>query len=295
MPIAVDVSDADAVEAAAERVEAELGPIDVWVNDAMVTVFSPVERLTPEEFRRVTEVTYLGYVWGTMAALKRMNRRNHGVIVQVGSALAYRSIPLQSAYCGAKHAIRGFTDALRCELLHERSNVHLTMVQMPALNTPQFDWAVCHMSACAATRAADLSTRSRRAGHRLGRDAPSARIVCRSLVDQGDSREQSGSRDCWIDTWAEKATRCSSVQKRCEAIVRRTYGFPFPESTVCVALLPQNPGKRARRCGSTRTVACRCVAALMAAVVVWRRTSRRVGKPLSKPISKPLSKPLDTR
>ena len=145
LPIAVDVSDADAVEAAAERVEAELGPIDVWVNDAMVTVFSPVERLTPEEFRRVTEVTYLGYVWGTMAALKRMNRRNHGVIVQVGSALAYRSIPLQSAYCGAKHAIRGFTDALRCELLHERSNVHLTMVQMPALNTPQFDWAECHM------------------------------------------------------------------------------------------------------------------------------------------------------
>ncbi len=145
LPIALDVSDADAVEAAAERVEAELGPIDVWVNNAMVTVFAPVERLSADEFRRVTEVTYLGYVWGTMAALKRMRKRNHGAIVQVGSALAYRSIPLQSAYCGAKHAIRGFTDALRCELLHERSRVHVTMVQMPALNTPQFDWAQCHM------------------------------------------------------------------------------------------------------------------------------------------------------
>src|SRR6478609_1410435 len=145
LPIAVDVSDADALEAAAERVEAELGPIDVWVNDAMVTVFSPVERLTPAEFRRVTEVTYLGYVWGTMAALKRMNRRNHGVIVQVGSALAFRSIPLQSAYCGAKHATRGFTDSLRSELIHERSRIHLTMVQMPALNTPQFDWCLSRM------------------------------------------------------------------------------------------------------------------------------------------------------
>jgi short-subunit dehydrogenase len=145
LPITLDVSVASEVEAAAERVEAELGPIDVWVNNAMVTVFSPVSRMEAEEFKRVTEVTYLGFVWGTMSALRRMSSRDRGVIVQVGSALAYRAIPLQSAYCGAKHAIRGFTDALRCELLHEKSRIHLTMVQMPALNTPQFDWAESRM------------------------------------------------------------------------------------------------------------------------------------------------------
>lgn len=145
LPIALDVSSAEEVEAAASRIENELGPIDVWVNNAMVTMFSPVARMKPDEFARVTEVTYLGYVWGTMAALKRMSERDRGVIVQVGSALAYRSIPLQSAYCGAKHAIRGFTDALRCELLHDKSGVRVTMVQMPALNTPQFDWAPSRM------------------------------------------------------------------------------------------------------------------------------------------------------
>ena len=139
--IQADVSCADEVEAAAERVERELGPIDVWVNDAMASVFSPFAEITPDEFRRVTEVSYLGYVYGTMAALKRMRTRNRGVIVQVGSALAYRGIPLQSAYCGAKHAIQGFTESVRCELFHESSRVHLTMVQMPAVNTPQFDWS----------------------------------------------------------------------------------------------------------------------------------------------------------
>lgn len=133
------------MEAAAQRTEATLGPIDVWVNNAMVTVFAPVSCVRPAEFARVTEVTYLGYVWGTMAALKRMSARDRGVIVQVGSALAYRAIPLQAAYCGAKHAIRGFTDALRCELLHDKSRVRVTMVQMPALNTPQFDWALTRM------------------------------------------------------------------------------------------------------------------------------------------------------
>ena len=122
------------------RSEEQLGPIDVWVNDAMVSVFSPFKEMTAEEFRRVTEVTYLGFVYGTMAALKRMLPRNRGTIVQVGSALAYRGIPLQSAYCGAKHAILGFTEAVRCELMHDKSNVWLTMVQMPALNTPQFGW-----------------------------------------------------------------------------------------------------------------------------------------------------------
>ncbi|HZC19651.1 MAG TPA: SDR family oxidoreductase, partial [Rubrobacteraceae bacterium] len=140
MVLPTDVADADAVEKAAQRVEEELGPIDVWVNDAMVSVFSPVKEMSAEEFRRVTEVTYLGYVYGTLAALKRMLPRDRGTIVQVGSALAYRGIPLQAAYCAAKHAIQGFVDSLRTELLHDGSNVRVTMVQMPALNTPQFRW-----------------------------------------------------------------------------------------------------------------------------------------------------------
>src|ERR671933_374614 len=135
-----DVSDADAVEQAAEAVEREFGPIDIWINNAMVSVFSPVKKMRPEEYKRVTEVTYLGAVYGTLAALKRMLPRDRGVIVQVGSALAYRGIPLQSAYCAAKHAIQGFMDALRCELLHDGSHVQVSMVQMPALNTPQFGW-----------------------------------------------------------------------------------------------------------------------------------------------------------
>jgi NAD(P)-dependent dehydrogenase (short-subunit alcohol dehydrogenase family) len=135
-----DVSRADQVEAAAARVEKEFGPIDIWINNAMVSVFSPVKEMTAEEFLRVTEVTYLGVVYGTLSALKRMLARDQGYIVQVGSALAERSIPLQAAYCGAKHAIEGFTDSLRCELLHDKSNVRVTMVHMPALNTPQFSW-----------------------------------------------------------------------------------------------------------------------------------------------------------
>jgi NAD(P)-dependent dehydrogenase (short-subunit alcohol dehydrogenase family) len=144
--LACDVSDATAIAEAAERIEAELGPIDVWVNDAMTSVFAPIAETTPEEFRRVTEVTYLGYVYGTMAAVKHMRRRGYGVVVQVGSSLSYRGIPLQSAYCGAKHAIRGFTDSLRSELIHERINIRLVMVQLPAMNTPQFDWARTHMA-----------------------------------------------------------------------------------------------------------------------------------------------------
>src|SRR5437660_2622690 len=135
-----DVADSAAVEQAAAILEEKLGPIDIWVNNAMASVFSPVMEMTAEEYKRVTEVTYLGVVYGTLSALKRMLPRNRGTIVQVGSALAYRSIPLQSAYCAAKHAVAGFTDSLRCELIHERSRIHLTMVQMPALNTPQFSW-----------------------------------------------------------------------------------------------------------------------------------------------------------
>ena len=135
-----DVADADAVEAAAARVEQEFGPIDIWVNNAMASVFSPVKEMKPEEYKRVTEVTYLGVVYGTLSALRRMLPRDRGTIVQVGSALAYRSIPLQSAYCAGKHAISGFTDSLRCELIHDHSSVRVTMVQMPALNTTQFGW-----------------------------------------------------------------------------------------------------------------------------------------------------------
>jgi short-subunit dehydrogenase len=140
-----DVADAHALIEAADRIAERFGTIDVWVNNAMATVFGPFEDVTPAEFRRVTEVTYLGQVHGTMAALRHMRPRDAGTIVQVGSALAYRAIPLQSAYCGAKFAIRGFTDALRSELLHDRSRIRLTMVQLPAVNTPQFDWSRNHL------------------------------------------------------------------------------------------------------------------------------------------------------
>lgn len=135
-----DVANAEQVEQAAQKVVDTFGPIDIWVNDAMTSVFSPVHKMTAEEYKRVTDVTYLGVVYGTLSALRRMRPRDRGTIVQVGSALAYRSIPLQSAYCASKHAIIGFTDSLRCELIHDHSNVHVTVVQMPALNTPQFEW-----------------------------------------------------------------------------------------------------------------------------------------------------------
>jgi NAD(P)-dependent dehydrogenase (short-subunit alcohol dehydrogenase family) len=145
LPLSVDTADDGAVDDAASRVEDELGPIDVWVNDAFTSVFAPFDEIGADEFRRVTEVAYLGFVNGTRAALKRMRPRDRGVIVQVGSALAYRGIPLQSAYCGAKHAIQGFTESLRCELLHDKSRVRVTMVQMPAVNTPQFDWVLARL------------------------------------------------------------------------------------------------------------------------------------------------------
>jgi NAD(P)-dependent dehydrogenase (short-subunit alcohol dehydrogenase family) len=144
--VQADVAHPDQIEAAAARIEEELGPIDVWVNNAMATVFAPVMATTPEEVRRATEVTYFGSVWGTMAALRRMVPRDQGVIVQVGSALAYRGIPLQAAYCGSKHALQGFLESLRTELLHDGSRVRLTMVQLPALNTPQFTWGRTKMA-----------------------------------------------------------------------------------------------------------------------------------------------------
>ncbi len=145
LPITTDVADNRQVDAAADRVERELGDIDVWVNAAFATVFAPFERIDAEEFRRATEVSYLGFVHGTMAALRRMKPRDRGAIVQVGSALGLRSVPLQSAYCGAKHAINGFTESLRTELLHDGSNVSVTVVQMPALNTPQFSWVLSRL------------------------------------------------------------------------------------------------------------------------------------------------------
>ena len=140
--VPADLADPAQVEAAVERIEAELGPIDVWVNVAFTSVFARFEQISAQEFRRVTEVSYLGYVYATMAVLPRMRARARGTIVQVGSALAYRGIPLQTAYCGARHAVQGFHEALRCELLHEQSPVHVTMVQLPAVNTPQFSWVL---------------------------------------------------------------------------------------------------------------------------------------------------------
>jgi short-subunit dehydrogenase len=145
LPIPTDVADFQAVEAAAERVESELGPIDVWVNVAMATVFAPVSKLTAEEVARGTAVTYFGQVHGMMCALKRMRQRNRGSIVNVGSALGYRSVPLQSVYCGAKFAIRGFTDSLRSQIIHDKLDISLSMVDLPAVNTPQFDWALNKM------------------------------------------------------------------------------------------------------------------------------------------------------
>jgi NAD(P)-dependent dehydrogenase (short-subunit alcohol dehydrogenase family) len=140
--VVADVADFAAVNAAAQEIDETFGTIDVWINNAMATVFAPVTKITPEEFKRSTEVTYLGQVYGTMAALSLMRLRNRGTVVNIGSALAYRAIPLQSAYCGAKYAVRGFTDALRSELIHDRSAIGLVMVHLPAVNTPQFDWAL---------------------------------------------------------------------------------------------------------------------------------------------------------
>lgn len=145
LSIATDMADVEQVNAAAQAIEKTLGPINIWVNNAMVSVVSPCVEITPEEYRRVTDVTYLGYVWGTLAALKYMRPRNHGTIIQVGSALSYRSIPLQAPYCAAKSAIRGFTDSLRSELLHDGSAVRVTLVLLSAFNTPQFDWVRSHM------------------------------------------------------------------------------------------------------------------------------------------------------
>jgi NAD(P)-dependent dehydrogenase (short-subunit alcohol dehydrogenase family) len=145
MVVPVDVADSVQIEEAVARIENELGPIDIWVNSAFTSVFAPFAEISPEEFKRVTEVTYLGSVFAIMAVLRRMRERSTGTIVQVGSALAYRGVPLQTAYCGSKHALQGFLESLRCELLHEHSDVHVTMVQLPAVNTPQFSWVLSRL------------------------------------------------------------------------------------------------------------------------------------------------------
>ena len=177
------------MEAAADRAEAELGPIDVWVNVAMATVFSPVAKLTAEEVERGTKVTYLGQVHGMMSALKRMRVRNRGTIVNVGSALAYRSVPLQSIYCGAKAAIRGFTDSLRSEIIHDKLDVHLTMVDLPAVNTPQFDWALNKMGRKAKPVAPIFEPESAGSRDLFRRHAQATRRLGRMADGQGDPRQ----------------------------------------------------------------------------------------------------------
>lgn len=209
LPIVTDTAVPEQVFAAADRVEATLGPIDVWVNNAFASVFASFDQIRPAEYRRVTDVTYLGYVYGTVAALQHMKPRDHGTVVQVGSALAYRGIPLQSAYCGAKHAIQGFHESLRCELLHERSGVHVTMVQLPAVNTPQFSWVLsrlprhaarCHRStspnwprgaSCTplTTRSA-ANTGSGRAQATLAADAVAPGLLDRYLARTGFASQQ---------------------------------------------------------------------------------------------------------
>jgi NAD(P)-dependent dehydrogenase (short-subunit alcohol dehydrogenase family) len=184
LPISVDVADYAQLDEAADRVERELGPIDVWVNNAFTVVFAPFTQVEPTEFKRVTEVTYLGYVHGTKAALKRMLPRERGTIVQVGSALAYRGIPLQSAYCGAKHAIQGFNESLRTELLHDKSNVHVTMVHMPAVNTHRSSPGCCPGSP-------SRHSRSRRSTNQSWRPKPcSTPRITRSAASTGSEARQ---------------------------------------------------------------------------------------------------------
>jgi short-subunit dehydrogenase len=186
MVLPCDVADAEAVLDAGREAAAEQGGIDVWINSAMATVFAAVDELTPEEFRRVTEVTYLGFVHGTMAALAEMRGHDRGLIVQVGSALAYRGIPLQSAYCGAKHAIRGFTSSVRAELAARNSGIAIIELHLPAVNTPQFDWARTHRDSCAPARGARLPARGDRGGSGAGHRPTCEGVLGRTAGTCGD-------------------------------------------------------------------------------------------------------------
>ncbi len=250
-----DVADPDQVEAAAAAVDRAFGPVDVWVNNAMVSVFSPVKLMKPEEYRRVTEVTYLGYVYGTLAALRRMLPRDEGIIIQVGSALAYRGIPLQSAYCAAKHAIQGFCDSLHAELIHDGSRVRLTMVQMPALNTPQFGWVKSRLPRKAAAGPADLPARGRRRGDRLGgRPRPP-----RALSSAGRrSRRSSATRSRRAgSTITSPATAIDSQMTDEPEDPDRPDNLwrPLPATTGPTAASTTAPARRAGSSGPTRIAA----------------------------------------
>ena len=177
MVVTADVADFAAVDQAAHLIERQFGPIDVWVNAAFSTIFAPFDQIDPNEFKRATEVSYLGFVHGTMAALNRMKPRDRGTIVQVGSALGMRSIPLQSAYCGAKHAVNGFTESLRTELMHDHSNVHITVVQMPGVNTPQFSWVRSRLLASSPAGRAGISARDRCPRGRLCRQTSKTQAI----------------------------------------------------------------------------------------------------------------------
>ncbi len=192
--IQADVADPEQVEAAAARAETELGPIDIWINVAFTSVFAPFAEISPAEFKRVTEVSYLGFVYGTMAALNRMKPRDSGTIVQVGSALGARSIPLQSAYCGAKHAINGFTESVRCELMHEHSNVRITLVQMPAVNTPQFSWVRSRLPRDPQPVPPIYEPEARRPRHRLRRRPSGPQAVLGRGQHRGDADRAEGRR-----------------------------------------------------------------------------------------------------
>ena len=259
--IPVDVADQAQVFAAADRVEDELGPIDVWVNVAFTSVFAPFEKIHPDEYRRVTEVSYLGYVYGTMAALQKMKPRDRGTIVQVGSALAYRGIPLQTAYCGAKHAIQGFHEALRCELLHEHSNVHVTMVQMPAVNTPQFSWVLSRLPHHAQPVPPIYQPEVAARGVLYAADHPQAAgVLGRRQHRRHPGRQRHRTRACWTGTSARPGSPPSRPSRNNPRTPRRTCGNrptdPTARTSARTASSTARPRTPRRNCGPRTTTAC---------------------------------------
>lgn len=252
LPVPTDVADPGAVETAAQEIERDLGAIDVWVNNAMTSVFAPFVEVEVDEFRRVNEATFLGYVHGTRAALKRMLPRDRGVIVRVGSALAYRAIPLQSSYCAAKHAIKGFTQSVRTELLHDRSNVKLTMVQMPALNTPQFDWVLSRLPNRAQRSRRSTSPRSRHGRSSTPRSTRDGKYGSgeRPLRRSSPTNSFQG---CSTTTSGARGSTASRRKSRPTKSALSTYGIP------CLATVARTDGsttvpmRAAPRCGQRRT------------------------------------------
>jgi len=224
LAIPTDVADYDQVEAAAQRVEEAFGPIDVWINVAFTSVFAPFIEIKPEEFRRVTEVAYLGFVYGTHVALSRMIPRDAGTVVQVGSALGYRAIPLQSAYCGAKHAINGFTESIRTELLHDKSNVHITVAQMPAVNTPQFSWVLSrlpnHPQPVPPIYQPEVAAR----GVVFAADHPKRKQYWVGAGLRTPSSDRSSSRRCWTITWPAPGSSRSRPARKSGRTGRTTCG-----------------------------------------------------------------------